>query len=100
MKISASIYSSKNQKLEQIIHELDEHGVDYFHVDCNDDKSVFDDIVRIRELSSKPIDLHIISSEPEAYFDAIQKHRVEFVTFQYENLQNLFLFLWYGVFCF
>ncbi len=92
MKISASIYSSKNQNLKEIIHELDEHGVDYFHVDCNDDMSVFQDIDSIREMSKTPIDLHIISDEPEKYFDAIEKHQVEFVTFQYENLTKVIEF--------
>ena len=37
MKISASIYSNKTQDLPEVIKDLDEHQIDFFHVDCNDD---------------------------------------------------------------
>lgn len=88
MKISASIYSNKTQKLPEIIKDLDEHQIDFFHVDCSDDPRVFDDLKVIREYSSKPIDLHIITDSPEKYFDLIAAHEVEYVTFQYENLKK------------
>jgi len=44
MKISASIYSNKTQTLPEIIKDLDDHQIDFFHVDCNDDIKVFDDL--------------------------------------------------------
>ncbi len=88
MKISASIYSSKTQKLPEIIKDLDDHQIDFFHVDCNDDPNVFNDFKVIREYSKKPIDLHIITSNPKKYFELIEAHEVEYVTFQYEDLQG------------
>jgi ribulose-phosphate 3-epimerase len=88
MKISASLYSSKERSLYDLIHELDECHIDYFHIDCNDDPSVFDDIALIRKHSNTPIDLHIISSQPEKYFELIEQHKIELVTFQYEDLPN------------
>ena len=88
MKISASVYSSKSQSLPEIISDLDVHGADLFHIDCNDDLSVFDDIAEIKQLSKTPVDLHIISSEPEKYFSLIEKNKVDYVTFQYENLKE------------
>jgi ribulose-phosphate 3-epimerase len=88
MKISASIYSYKNQKLEDIITDLDQHHIDMFHIDCNDNPAVFEDIKRIRQISETPIDLHIISSEPENYYDLINEHKVEYVQFQFENLKH------------
>jgi ribulose-phosphate 3-epimerase len=88
MKISASIYSYKNQKLEDIITDLDQHHIDMFHIDCNDDPAVFEDIKRIRQISATPVDLHIISPEPEKYYDLINKNKVEYVQFQYENLKH------------
>ncbi len=57
MKISASIYSNKHQPLADVVRELDEHFIDFFHVDCNDDPSVFKDIVAIHQSSSTPVDL-------------------------------------------
>lgn len=88
MKISASVYSSKSQSLPEIIKDLDVHGADLFHIDCNDDLSVFADIAEIKQLSKTPIDLHIISAEPEKFFEQIASNQVDYVTFQYENLKN------------
>jgi len=88
MKISASVYSSKSQSLPEIIKDLDVHGADLFHIDCNDDMSVFDDIAEIKQLSKTPVDLHIISSEPEKFFSKAAELNVDYVTFQYENLKQ------------
>lgn len=86
MRISASLYSNKNKPLSSLVEELDRCHIDYFHIDCNDDPKVFDDIAQVREISKTPIDLHIISDTPEKYFPLIEKHQPELVTFQYENL--------------
>lgn len=86
MKISASVYSNKTKSVTELVKELDNYGVDYIHIDCNDNLSVFDDIKAIREVSSTPIDLHIISSEPEKFYPLIHEHKVELVTLQYENI--------------
>lgn len=85
MKISASIYST-SRDLEEVVRELDAHRIDLFHVDCNDDPKVFDDIAKIRTISKTPIDLHIISSTPEKYFPLLEKMPCDYVTFQFENL--------------
>jgi len=89
MKLSASIYSNKEQNLEKVVEELDEHNIDYLHIDCSDDDSVFEDIQRIRQVSSTPIDLHLITDNPEQYFDKIEASQPELVCFQYENLTNV-----------
>lgn len=88
MKISASIYSSKERQLEALVTELIACGVDYVHVDCNDDLGVEDAIARVRAISDLPIDLHIISSEPEKFYPMIEKHKVDFVTLQHEDLNG------------
>ena len=85
MKISASIYST-SRPLEEVVRELDAHRIDLFHVDCNDDPKVFDDIAKIRTLSKTPVDLHIISKTPEKYFPLLEKTPCDYVTFQYEDL--------------
>lgn len=92
MKISASIYSDQSRPIEEVIHDLHAHDVDLFHVDCNDDTRVFEDIKKIRAISNIPIDLHIISSEPNKFFDLLRENPVEFVTFQYENIVKPFEF--------
>ena len=89
MKVSASIYSSKEKTPVQLVRELDAHGIDMLHIDCADNDNVFDDIAAIRQISSTPIDLHIISANPEKYFKQIEELGIEYVSFQYENLQQL-----------
>ena len=88
MKISASIYSSKDKELASLIHELDAYNVDYFHIDSLDNPDVFDDIHLIKSISNTQIDLHLITPHPEKYFEKINEHKVENVTFQYESLEN------------
>lgn len=86
MKISASIYSDKKRPLEEVIKDLVEHQVDMFHVDCNDDPAVFEDIKYIKSVSKIPVDLHIITETPEKYYDLLRETPVEYVTFQFEDL--------------
>jgi len=88
MKISASVYSSKDSSLRELIENLDQHRIDYFHIDCRDNPAVFDDIAAIREISDTPIDLHLITADPEKYFDRINALNVELVTLQYEDLNG------------
>jgi len=83
MKISASIYARPNTPLPTLIRELDEHGIDLYHIDCNDDPRVFDDIEKIRKISDKPIDLHIISNQPETYFSLLEKRACNYIWYSY-----------------
>lgn len=74
--------------MQELVKELDGAVVDYFHIDCNDDFSVFDDIKAIRKQSKTPVDLHIISADPEKFFASIMETNVDMVTFQFENLKK------------
>lgn len=89
MKISASIYADKQRGLETVIPLLDAHHIDFFHVDCNDDARVFDDIKAIRRISATAIDLHIISPRPASYLTQIADTGVEYVCFQYEGADEI-----------
>ena len=88
MKLSASIYSNKDKELDELIKELDAHKIDFFHIDCNDNPEVFNDIAKIRKISNTKIDLHLITSTPDKFFNDIIKYNVENVTFQFENLKS------------
>ncbi len=88
MRISASIYSDKKRELSETIRDLAAHHVDLLHVDCNDDPSVFEDISKIRNWCTIPIDLHIITKTPSNYFDLLRTVPVEYVTFQVEDLEE------------
>lgn len=88
MKISASIYSNAEQSLEETARSLDAHQVDLFHVDCNDDLSVFDDILALQKISQIPVDLHIITPSPSKFYQRLVEVPVAYVTFQLEPLQE------------
>ena len=51
-------------------------------------KAVFEDIKLIRSWCDLPIDLHIITAEPDKYFDLLRENPVEYLTFQYEDLKS------------
>lgn len=91
MKISASLYSNKEKSLEELVSDLDRCHIDYFHIDCNDNPAVFDDIRKIRTISKTPIDLHIITDQPNQYLELLREVSVERVCFQYENLPEKIL---------
>lgn len=88
MKISASVYSDKKRSLKEVIDDLVQHQVDLLHIDCNDDPKVFDDIRAIRTWCDLPIDLHIITAEPAKYYELLRANPVEYITFQFEDLQT------------
>jgi len=88
MKISASIYSNGQVPLQETIAVCERNAVDLLHVDCNDDPSVFGDIAQIRQMTQKPIDLHLITPKPSQYYDRLKAQPVEMVTLQYEVLEE------------
>ena len=88
MKISASIYSGKDKDTETLVRELDAHHVNYFHIDCLDNIHVFEDIKKIRNISKTPVDLHLITDQPEKFFPLVIEHHVENLTLQFEKLQK------------
>ena len=88
MKISASIFSDSEKNILTTIDNLNNYHVDVIHVDCKNRLSIFDDIKVIRENSNLPIDLHIITDNPEAYYPGIIEYNIDYVTFQYEDLKE------------
>ncbi len=88
MKISASVFSNPDRPLEDLVPELEDCGVDYIHIDCKNDLSIEDAVVRIRKVSKMPIDLHLITPEPEKFYPMIKRLGIEMVTLQYEDLEG------------
>lgn len=88
MKISASIYADHRSDLAATVRDLEAHGADLLHIDCKDDPAVFEDIARLRGITSLPIDLHLIVAEPSNYAELLREHPVDFLTLQYETLAD------------
>lgn len=92
MKISASIYSQKEKNLPELVRTLDAYKIDSFHVDCNDNEAVFADMEAIRAISGTPIDLHIISPDPQPFIDRAAAMGIEYVQVQLEDATVPFRF--------
>jgi len=88
MKISASVYSNKTDSLENTIKLLHDNHADMLHVDCREDAAILEDIPRMRAISDKPIDLHLITSKPESYYELLEKYPCDFITLQHEDLNG------------
>lgn len=88
MKISASIYSDKENDVLTTVRNLDANNVDMIHVDCKDDLNVFADIEIMQQNTQIPLDLHIITNDPKRFYPALETFDIEYVTFQYEDLDD------------
>ncbi|NTW31802.1 MAG: CBS domain-containing protein, partial [Bacteroidetes bacterium] len=55
---------------------------------CNDNPDVFNDIKEIRKISNTPVDLHLITNNPENYYSLIDECKIENVTFQFEKIEH------------
>lgn len=58
------------------------------HVDCKDDLNVFADIEIMQQNTQIPLDLHIITNDPKRFYPALETFDIEYVTFQYEDLDD------------
>jgi ribulose-phosphate 3-epimerase len=88
LKISASIYSDKENDVLTTVRNLDANNVDMIHVDCKDDLNVFADIEIMQQNTQIPLDLHIITNDPKRFYPALETFDIEYVTFQYEDLDD------------
>lgn len=70
------------------VRNLDSNNVDMIHVDCKDDLSVFADIEIMQQNTQIPLDLHIITNDPKRFYPALETFHIEYVTFQYEDLDD------------
>jgi ribulose-phosphate 3-epimerase len=81
-KIAASLMCDSFRHLEQSLKEMETAGIDLIHVDVMDGTFVPNftlgpDIVRaVREMSTLPIDVHLMAMNPERHLDTFLAHLV------------------------
>jgi ribulose-phosphate 3-epimerase len=92
LKLSASLYSSKQSTLLDAAAELEPYMVDYWHIDSREDFSVFADIDKLSAISTIPVDLHIITKEPDTFFSELNRENIRRVAFQIEEIEVAFSF--------
>lgn len=88
MRISASVSTVPHTSLNGTVALLDQSDVDSYHLDSIDDQGIFKFAEHLRKITDKPFDLHLITSQPEKYWDLIRASDIELVHFQLENLQR------------
>ena len=90
-KISASMMCADLINLKETIEILEEQNVEYLHIDVMDGEFVpnlglgVDYIKGIRELSSIPLDLHLMVKEPEYKLQWIGIKNTDIVSIHYES---------------
>jgi ribulose-phosphate 3-epimerase len=88
MRISASVAAVEDSRLPLVVSALDEAGVDAYHLDSIDDASIFDFSRKLRTLTQKPFDLHLITDKPENYWSMLEESQLPQIVLQLENLKK------------
>jgi ribulose-phosphate 3-epimerase len=90
ISIGASLACANYKNLENDIRELEEAGVDYIHFDVMDGHFVQNfclniDILKMtRELTSLPIDVHLMVDNPENYISAFANEHCNLISIHAE----------------
>lgn len=92
-KISTSILSS-NERIE-CIQKLNNTDTDYIHIDVMDGKFVpnyqfsKEEIQKLLLYSNKPLDIHLMTENPDEYLDILNNQNIEFITIHLEIKQDI-----------
>ena len=93
--VSASTHPCPFGELTNYIDELRTIGVDYLHCDLMDGNFVddvaldYDKIVQIGQISTLPLDIHLMASSPLELFDACLEANAEYVTVHIESFADI-----------
>ena len=88
MRVSASISSISFRDLPGIVQKMEQGGVDAWHLDSIESREVFPQAELIRKISGKPMDLHLITSDPVKYWNEIRRTGIEATSVQLEKLHS------------
>jgi len=89
VKVSTSILSIKNNLIDNI-KKVNETDTDFIHYDVMDGKFVpdiafsFDSIGTINKYVTKPLDVHLMVSNPKDYINFYKSLNPEYITIHYE----------------
>lgn len=93
--ISASTHACPFEKLAEYANMLKGAGANYLHCDLMDGDFVSDvalsseKIKKIWEFTDLPLDVHLMATAPQEYFDACLEANAEFVTVHFESYRDI-----------
>ncbi len=94
-KIGPSLMCTDLGNVERDIKELDEAGVDFYHIDIMDGTFVPnftlgpDFVKAVRNLTDKPLDIHIMTEKPERFIDLFHEAGSDMIAIHAETTNNL-----------
>lgn len=88
MRITASVASVQPDSLPGIVKQLDQAGVDAYHLDSIESDEIFNFASHLRQFTDKPFDLHLITETPDKYWDLMRQSAIPEIHLQLENLQK------------
>lgn len=83
-----------NQNPKSTIEKFDKSSIDYVHVDIADGKFVSEksytigEVIKYSNYTSKPLDIHLMVSNPLKYIDELSILNVAYITFHLEAVKN------------
>ncbi|MGM9531499.1 ribulose-phosphate 3-epimerase [Intestinibacter sp.] len=95
-KLSPSIFAANIANLKEQIEILESNNIELLHVDVMDghfvDRMAFgaDHIKMIKEMTSIPLDVHLMIEEPEKHLDSIIKAGADIITIHQESTTRLY----------
>lgn len=95
VKISASLMCANQLNMSEDVNKLIRSGVDMLHVDIIDGNfadnvsMTVDHVAKLREITSIPIDVHLMVKRPSKYIERLAKAGANFVVIHAESEENL-----------
>lgn len=96
MKLSPSIFAANLATLAEDIKSLEENHVEMLHVDVMDghfvERMAFgaEHIAMLKNMTSIPLDVHLMIEEPEKHIDAIASAGADIITIHAESTTRLY----------
>jgi len=95
IKISPSILSADFSRLGEQVHEAEDAGVDYIHIDVMDGHFVPNITIgpiilkALRPLTKLPMDVHLMIEKPELYIEEFFQSGADIITVHQETCPHL-----------
>lgn len=93
--LSASIACADFLRIGQVLHEIEEAGIQYIHCDIMDNHFVpnlmlsMDQVNDLRRGTTLPFDIHIMAVDPASIINRLVLRENDIVTIHYESVANL-----------